>query len=299
MDPTLNRALVVLGVCVLLSAIWTATVFVFRFLRPAKDLRAFGEWAIVTGATDGIGQAMAMELAKKGMNVMLISRSEAKLEKTKSDIQSECDVRVDTLAMDCARLDANILEEKLGDKDIGVLVNNVGVSYDFPQYFHELSLDKVQNMLNLNMEAATLLTRMVLPRMVENKRGAIVNVSSGSARLCVPLLSVYSASKRFLEQLTSCLAAEYAPYGISIQCHNPLFVTTKLAKIRKQSLFVPSPETYAKHAVRQIGYDTIVSPYWPHAMQSALYECLPTFLIAKISMSMHQTLRRRALKKIG
>ena len=105
--------------------------------------------------------------------------------------------------------------------------------------------------------------------------------------------------RRYVEQFTTCLAAEYASKGISLQCHIPMFVATKMSKIRRTSLTIPSPTTYAKAAVANIGYETLCSPYWPHALQLYVYERLPEFLIAKISMSMHMGLRKKWMKKMA
>ena len=98
-----------------------------------------GKWGVVTGATDGIGKALAIELARKGLNVMLISRTQEKLDQVKKEIEAMSNnaVEVDTLAVDCAAMTpANRSKlQKALDRidDIGVLFNNVGVSYDFPE----------------------------------------------------------------------------------------------------------------------------------------------------------------------
>jgi 17beta-estradiol 17-dehydrogenase / very-long-chain 3-oxoacyl-CoA reductase len=87
---------------------------------------------------------------------------------------------------------------------------------------------------------------------------------------------------RYIEQFTECLAEEYKAKNVHIQCHTPMFVSTKLAKIRSSSFFIPSPASYAKAAVANLGYETIVSPYWPHALQIWLYESVPTFITSKV-----------------
>ena len=89
-----------------------------------------------------------------------------------------------------------------------LLVNNVGVSYEFCQWFHELSDTEVANMLSLNVESATWMTRLVLPSMLAKKKGAIVNMSSASARAPLPLLAQYSATKGYLENFTRSLAVD-------------------------------------------------------------------------------------------
>ncbi|RQM16597.1 hypothetical protein KXD40_004013 [Peronospora effusa] len=292
--------------CLVLSrlALQLLTSLYAFFLRPAKNLKSFGQWGVVTGATDGIGKALAMELARKGMNVVLISRTQSRLEEARAEILAKYPkVQVEILAVDFNRVDEPSVREALQktlDKvqDVGVLFNNVGVSYDFPEYFDRLPEDRVDSLIKLNVTAATIMSKMVLPGMTQRKRGVIVNVSSGSGRMVVPLLSEYSATKKYIEQLTLCLAAEYSAKNVHIQCHVPMFVSTKLAKIRHASFMVPSPATYARASVAHLGYDTLVSPYWPHALQIWLYESAPTWLLSKGAMMTHLSLRKRALKKL-
>lgn len=274
------------------------------FLRSPKRLSSFGKWGVVTGATDGIGKALAMELARKGMNVVLLSRTQKKLDEVAAEIQHKFPlVKVETLAVDFNDIESQRVQQSIKKvldtvEDVGVLFNNVGVSYDFPQYFSELSDERVLSLIKLNVTTATVLTRLVLPGMAERRRGAIVNVSSGSARLCVPLLSEYSATKRYLEQFTLCVAEEYRSKNVHVQCHTAMFVTTKLAKIRRASFFVPSPTTYARASVANLGFETLVSPYWPHAVQVWIYERLPVSITSKASMITHLSLRKRVLKKL-
>ncbi|RMX70449.1 hypothetical protein DD238_000391 [Peronospora effusa] len=292
--------------CLVLSrlALQLLTSLYAFFLRPAKNLKSFGQWGVVTGATDGIGKELAMELARKGMNVVLISRTQSRLEEARAEILAKYPkVQVEILAVDFNRVDEPSVREALQktlDKvqDVGVLFNNVGVSYDFPEYFDRLPEDRVDSLIKLNVTAATIMSKMVLPGMTQRKRGVIVNVSSGSGRMVVPLLSEYSATKKYIEQLTLCLAAEYSAKNVHIQCHVPMFVSTKLAKIRHASFMVPSPATYARASVAHLGYDTLVSPYWPHALQIWLYESAPTWLLSKGAMMTHLSLRKRALKKL-
>ena len=222
-----------IGALLLLSQALSLLLVLFRTLiRPGKNLRKFGEWAIVTGATDGIGKAMAFELARKGCSVLLLSRSEEKLALVKAELSAKHpNVAVQTEAIDFSRFssgEAKKLREKIADLDVGVLINNVGVSYEFCQWFHELSDAEVQALISLNVESTTWMTRAVLPGMIERKSGAVVNMSSAAARAPLPLLAQYSASKGYIENFTKSLAAEYGPKGISFQCQSPLWVATAM-----------------------------------------------------------------------
>ncbi len=93
------------------------------------------------------------------------------------------------------------------------------------------------------------------------------------------------------------LNVELAKFNIHVQCQVPLFVATKLAKIKKASLTVASPQGYARAAVAAIGYETVVSPFWSHALQLWLLTALPEWLSAKITMSMHLDIRKKGMKK--
>ena len=87
------------------------------------------------------------------------------------------------------------IKEALKDRDIGILVNNVGVFYHYPDYFTNLSEDMLWDMVNVNIVSANMMIRFVLPGMAEKKKGAIVNVSSGSSCQPTPMFTVYGASK--------------------------------------------------------------------------------------------------------
>jgi len=271
-----------------------------HFLRPAKNLRKYGEWAVVTGATDGIGKEIAIELAKKRLNVVLIARNEEKLNEVRENISKTYSVQVKQVKVDFAKFDEkskDAVRAALKELDIGVLVNNVGMSYPHPNYFEAIGNDMVDQLHALNINSTVSMTQMVLPGMKIRRRGAIVNVSSASSLLPAPLLAVYSASKAYVDKFSLALHHEYARDGIRVQVQNPLYVSSKLSKIRNSSLTVPSPKTYAKVAVRAIGYEAQISPYWPHALQLFVQGFLPDFVLGKMCLSMHIPILKKALKK--
>jgi 17beta-estradiol 17-dehydrogenase / very-long-chain 3-oxoacyl-CoA reductase len=270
------------------------------FLSSAPDLTKYGKWAIVTGATDGIGRAYADELARRKMNVVLISRTQSKLEAAAKEIEEAHNVETRVVAIDFSSFGKEKrakVADAIKDLDIGVLVNNVGMSYSHPMFFHELSDDDVEAMLEMNISSTCWMTRAVLPKMKENKRGCIVNISSGAARLKNPLLALYSGTKSFVEKFSESLDAEYHSDGIHIQCQSPLFVTSKLSKIKKTSLSTPDPKGYVKAAVAQIGGPSTCSPFWAHEIQLWLFPRLPEMLLTPFVKNMHMGLRKRALKK--
>jgi len=272
------------------------------FLRPAKSFKKYGKWAVVTGATDGIGKAYAFALAKKGMSVLLISRTESKLQDVKKEIEAKnyAGVEVSYMVCDYSKFD-KAAQDKVAkvvkELEVGVLVNNVGVSYRYPMYFHELSDSEVQDLMTMNIDSTIWMSRMVIPGMLERKKGAIVNISSASAMYDLPLLAEYSGSKSFIEKFSRAINAEYKSKGVTCQCQVPFYVATKLAKQRK-SLMVPSPSEFVALGIKWVGYDDcVVSPFLLHAIQGWILDILPNSIVASIIMQMHVGIRKRGLKK--
>lgn len=298
-----QQGLSLIGAVVVACAAFSLLSFFFaKFIRGGKDLkRAYGGWAIVTGATDGIGKGFVKQLAKKGMNVLLISRTASKLEETVAEVsQKYPKVQYKTLAIDFSNFDEAARQrvaDAIRDLEVGVLINNVGMSYPFCKYFHELTDKEVHDLNELNVASTTWMTRIVLPGMLERKRGAVVNLSSTAGVVASPLLAQYSGAKSFIAMFTRAMNAEYGSKGIHFQCQIPLFVATKLAKLRHTSFFVPSPDGYAAAAVKAIGYETITTPYWTHALQLTAIQALPTFLQNKLLLSMHHGIRSKGMKK--
>ena len=237
-----------------------------HFLRPAKNLRRLGKYAVVTGATDGIGKAYAFSLAKQGLSVIIISRTEAKLQAVAEEIDAKNYPGVEKtkyIVCDYSKFDdkarAHVAKELEG-LEVGVLVNNVGQSYRYPRFFHELPNDEIGALIEMNINSTVWMTKFVLDGMAERKKGTIVNLSSGSADYTMPLLAEYAAAKMFVERFSESLDAEYRAKGVTVQCQIPFYVATKLAKMRK-SLMVPTAESYVRMAMKWVGQgDTVVSP---------------------------------------
>ncbi|XP_078331885.1 very-long-chain 3-oxoacyl-CoA reductase-like isoform X2 [Crassostrea virginica] len=257
---------------------------------------------VVTGATDGIGKAYAKELAKKGVNVVLISRSEDKLLEVADEIEKESKVQTKIIVADFSKgLELyDSIKTQLKDLEVGTLVNNVGMSYSFPNYLLELPdrEELFMKMININVTSMTMMTSIVMPGMVERRRGAIINLSSAAGMTPTPFLTVYSACKAYVSFFTQCVDAEYNSKGIICQCVMPYFVATKMAKIRKPTLFAPSPNTYAKAALGSVGVAKITHGYWAHSLQGTVTGLIPDVVMNKIMMGILLSARKSNLKKL-
>ncbi|CAI0627202.1 unnamed protein product [Linum tenue] len=169
-----------------------------------EDLKTrYGPWALVTGSTDGIGLAFAVQLARHGgLNLVLVGRSPAKLDRASAQISSEVGnhVEIRTLEVDFATTSdvERVVRDGIGGLEIGVLVNNVGMTYPGARYFHEVEEEVWTEMVRVNLVGTTMVTRAVLlGGMLERGKGAIVSLGSGAAAVLPshPLFAVYAATK--------------------------------------------------------------------------------------------------------
>jgi len=182
--------------------------------------------------------------------------------------------------------------------DIGVLINNVGMSYEYPETFDKVEDNEkfVTNMIRCNVDSVANLTQMVLPDMIKKRRGLIINVSSVSGRRPTPLLSLYSGTKGFIDLFSRSLAAECESRGVYVQSLCPGYVVSKLSGIRKASLMAPTPEEFVRSALDRVTLP-FTTGYWTHELQEFIHSLLPEFLSNKIIMHTLSGVRAKALKK--
>lgn len=172
---------------------------------------------LITGASGGIGEAFARQLAAQGKNLILVARSEDKLNALAGDLSSQHGVQTHVIAADLARPDAAapILEEtERLDLAVDLLINNAG--YGKGGEFTELSFDVQANMIRLNVNTLVELTYFYLPAMRQRRRGGVINVGSTASFQPVPYMSVYGATKAFVLSFSEALAQEVAADGVTV-----------------------------------------------------------------------------------
>ena len=168
-----------------------------------------GNWALVTGASSGLGEVFARELVKRGANVVLVARSQDKLEALAQELRGGFQVSAEVLACDLSVPGAGAgLAARLGELEVrvDVLVNNAG--FGLFGLLHEADPARVAQEVQLNVAALTELTCAVLPGMRARDRGAIVNVASTAAFQPLPYMAVYGATKAYVLSFTEALWAE-------------------------------------------------------------------------------------------
>ena len=238
-EPAVAWATMLIALLGLHRVLWWAVWLLAALLRPITSrlcgkrhrLASFGKWAVVTGATDGIGKAYATTLAGEGMGVVLVSRSMEKLDATAAEIKAaHPGAEVLTIAADFSGKDADMfarIEKVLGGLDVGILVNNVGQSYPGALLFHELKAHAPtlsHEIVRMNCDSVVQMTSIVLPGMVARKRGAIVNIGSAAGQcvtngaVCVSIRSLLSTRTRSTHPIPP-----PQPPPVSVAAGNPLY----------------------------------------------------------------------------
>uniref|UniRef100_A0A0D9W1V3 Very-long-chain 3-oxoacyl-CoA reductase n=1 Tax=Leersia perrieri TaxID=77586 RepID=A0A0D9W1V3_9ORYZ len=270
------------------------------YLRKPKDLlRCYGSWAVITGPTTGLGRSMAMELAGRGFNLILLDHNPDNLIEVSNTIKkSHPSVQTRSVVFDlsligteegdeAARRLREAVEAVANDDNgggVGLLVNNAAVAKPGALYFHEVDVERLVTMIRVNAMGLTEVTAAVLPAMVRRGRGAIVNVGSGStvAVPAFPLYTVYSSTKRYVEQLSRTLYVEYKSKGIDVQLQVPFYVHTNMltSAIKDRMLlpaFVATADDYTRAAARWIGHGHIAVPDARQQLQWFLAAFVPDF----------------------
>jgi len=264
----------------------------------AKPLR--GGRALVTGASAGIGEAFASEFAAAGFDLVLVARSEHKLEKIAADIcrKHPVDVRLQA----CDLLDpatSGELFTACSDLEIDVLVNNAGVMYHGS--FCDQDEASIEAIVQLNIAAVSRLTSLFLSPMLERKRGRILNITSTTGFQAGPTVAVYAASKAYILSLTEALAEELRGTGVYATALAPGPTDTNMmadsfgAELRNEAfsslLMVSTAEVAAKGFQACMAGKTIYIPGIANTIVTALSRMQPRWLSRRSQAYLYRKLQ--------
>jgi len=192
--------------------------------------RLNGKVAVITGGNAGIGEAIAKVFAREGASVVITGRRQGELDRVVSDIVKE---QGKAFAVAGSVTDEPHVQEtvrravqQFGQLDI--LINNAGVG-DFGKRLHEIDDATWAQVLNVNLTGVFRMMRAVLPQMIKQGKGAIINISSIASLVGLPTLSAYAASKGAIDAMTRALAVDYAKEGIRCNVVNPGLIDTPMA----------------------------------------------------------------------
>jgi len=186
--------------------------------------------ALITGASGGIGEAFARQLAKRGHDLVLVARRRERMEKLAAELTGAHGVAVEVVEADLADDSAvATVEERLRRGDIDLLVNNAG--FGTRGEFAGLPLARELEELDVNVRALMRLTHAALGPMVEHGRGAVINVASTGAFQPVPYMATYAATKAFVLHFSEALHEEVKGKGVTVTCLCPGAVRTEFQQV--------------------------------------------------------------------
>lgn len=272
-------ALVPFGAITLL--LWRARPLFHAVRQP---LRArYGEWALITGASAGIGTEFARALARDGMSCVLTARRADRLQALAGELESAYGVATRVVPIDLAAADgATRLAEAVADLPIAVVVANAG--YGLAGRFESQPADRLRDMIQLNCVAPVVLIRALLPRLLARGRGAIVITGSVAGHQPVPFNSVYSATKAFDLIVGEALWAELQGSGVDVLVIEPGPTVTEFQAVAGETPHDGEPPAQVVGvALNALGHQPSVISGWLNWLRASGIRLAPRSLTALIA----------------
>jgi len=245
------------------------------------------EWALITGASMGIGHELAKVFAAKKFNLVLVARNEARLQKVADELRAQHGVETKILVKDLSLPNApKEIFDALKDTPISVLVNNAG--FGWRGAFAECDLQhQALEMMHLNMDSLVALTRLFAPQMLTRKHGRILNVASTAAFQPGPFANIYFATKSFVLSFSIALAEELEGTGVTVTALCP--GSTRTEFFDRAGMKNMRPEWHMMNAdvVARAGYrgmmrgKRVVIPGWLNKLTAKLANFVPTGVTTK------------------
>lgn len=254
-----------------------------------------GRWALVTGASMGIGEAFARALAERGMNVVLCARSGDRLQALAQDLRAAHRVQTHVVDADLAQpgAPAEAWTRAAGGRDIHLLVNNAG--FGLHGRFDALPADRQREMVALNCTAVLELAHLALEGMRARGTGGIVNVASVVAFQPVPWLATYAATKAFVLSLSESLTEENRGSGVRVLCVSPGptpsgFQATAGTRLRENQPGLLQPRAVVDGALAALNAGRAhVAPGVANRLSTVFGRLLPLSTVTRIARRINET----------
>ena len=253
------------------------------------DLKHYGGWALVTGASAGIGREFARAIASQGVDCVLVARRQDRLEELAEELRGTHGVQCRFVTLDLADDDAvPRLVEAVKDIPIGLLVNNAGFGHGVP--FETSDPARLSQMVTVNCAVPALLTHALLPAMLERRRGAVIIVASTLAVMNGPYESVYAGTKAFDLSFGLSLWAEMRGRGVDVLTLCPAGTKTEFFSSQghppelqaRFEFLADTPEKVATIALRKLGRRAMTGPI-SFAVPAFFTRLLPRSVFTRIT----------------
>ncbi len=226
------------------------------------NTKKYGPWALITGASSGIGKAFAEKTASAGFNLVIVARNENKLNQLTSSLEKQFNISARVVVANLTNHDdiINVLQFT-EDLEVGLLINNAG--REDSNDFLSVTSEEHINTIDLNVKAPLQLIHHFGSKMVTRKRGGIINMSSIVAFQGVPYISNYAATKSYNLIFSEGISAEFSKHNIDVLAVTPGFTATDLASVYdfEGTPFKPlEPSFVATEALKALGKKRVVIP---------------------------------------
>jgi short-subunit dehydrogenase len=249
------------------------------------------KWALVTGATAGIGESFTRMLASKGFNIVLVARDEARLHERAAVLREKHGVQTFVLPADLATdQGCRSVEEYLKEFEVEVLINNAG--FGINKLFTMSALDSEQNLLDVLVRTPMRLMHVVLPQMKSRNSGTIINVSSVASFIAG---GTYSASKSYLTVLSESLHTELRGTQVKVNALCPGFTRTEFhergrmkMKGLPEFMWLDSDQLVARSWSDAQGGKAVSIPGWQYKLLVGFISILPRAIVRSIGMNLRK-----------
>ena len=252
------------------------------------------QWALVTGASSGIGESFTRLLAAKGYNIALVARDEVRLQERATALREKYDVQTFVLAADLSTVEGcNSVEEYIKASEIEVLINNAGFGIKYP--FTNSELRAEQELLDVLVRTPMRLMHAILPGMKERNSGVVINVSSVASFIAG---GTYSASKSYLTVLTESINTELKNTKIKVSALCPGFTRTEFHQRGKMKMgglpnfmWLDSDELVAQSWKDALANKPVSIPGWQYKLLVAIVSIAPRKFVRSIGMNIRKKQR--------
>jgi 17beta-estradiol 17-dehydrogenase / very-long-chain 3-oxoacyl-CoA reductase len=277
----LGAALIVVAAVAVVRWLWQYVWLTRGGHRPRlAECYGAGSWVLITGASDGLGKAFAQQFAQNGFNLLLVSRTQEKLSRLKTDLEL-LGVEVRTLCADLSDSSEGTYS-RIADAarlvDLSVVVNCVGATVH--RRYADVPSATLRRLLAINVSTTSLVSHVTLPLLLAHAtatghRCALINVGSIVGRFYWPGTQLYGACKAFIDHLTVPLAFEYQRH-LDVLSFQPTVMATAMASGTEPAAITISPQAAARAALAQLGHCVTSHGHWRHALLAAFFSVLPT-----------------------
>jgi len=282
-----------IGLITIMIATLQFIYYLLQKLLPRKSLSekyGLNTWAVITGASDGIGKGFAQVLAKSGFKIILIARNPKKLEGVKEEIlkaspNSEVKIVIADFKKSLEPGFYDKIYNQIKNLDISILINNVGVGNT--GFFHKIDNEKINDIMSVNIFPQYFMTKKLIHILLnrlqasKNLRSAIVNVSSINGTRAFPYVCMYSSSKAYNDMFSRCLNVEFKN-RIDILSLRPGYVTSQMTYRKEVGLDTISPEDCAEGCLRDLGRKSYTFGHYKHEVVGNFASMVPEWLLMNV-----------------